>query len=182
VDDSQFRIVESYRDYKPPFDASKVVRILLKTVPEKYLRGLDCVVLVNQAFLPRRNKGSRVRSRKDAFGKLQVLGRYHFASHGKPPWIEVFVDRIISDIHPRILIWIPPLRLICFAHVLYHEIGHHIHDFIRPEYAEKEGVAERWSTKLMESFLRKRYWYAMWPLILIGKIRRLISPPNAKVK
>ena len=181
MDGSHIQIVESYSDYRPPFNASKVVRTLLRTVPERYLRGLDCVVLVNQAFLSRRNVGSRVRSRKDAFGKLQVLGRYHFASHGKPPWIEIFVDRIIGDIHPRIIIWIPPLRAICFAHVLYHEIGHHIHDFIRPEYSEKEGMADRWSTTLMGSFLRKQYWYAMWPLILFGKMRRLLFPPKVRL-
>ena len=155
MDDSQPRIVESYRDYRPPFDAARVIRTLLRTVPEKYLRGLDCVVLVNEAFLARANRGGRLQSRKDKFGKLQVLGRYHYAWHGKPPWIEVFVDRIINDIQPRIIVWIPPLREICFAHVFYHELGHHIHNFIRPEYREKEDVADRWSTKLMENFLRK---------------------------
>ncbi|MGA2003802.1 MAG: hypothetical protein ABSG70_10495 [Terriglobales bacterium] len=64
---------------------------------------------------------------------------------------------------------------------MYHEIGHHIHDFIRPEYSEKEGMADRWSTTLMGSFLRKQYWYAMWPLILFGKMRRLLFPPKVRL-
>ncbi len=169
---SEPQIVEAYRDYRPPFDATRMVRTLLRTVPEKYVRGLDCVVLLNEAFLPHRKRGSRVRSRKDAFGKSWVLGRYHHAWRGKPPWIELFVDRIICDVHPTILIWIPPVRAVCFARVLYHELGHHIHDFIRPEYNEKEEVADRWGTKLLANFLQKRYWYALWPLIVVGRIRR----------
>jgi len=172
VDDSQIRIVESYRDYRPPFNVSKLVRTLLKKVPTKHLRGLDCVVLVSSESLSRKDRLGKIWSRKRKIGRAEVYGLYHYEWKGKPPWIEIRVDRIISDINPRIALWVPPIRAICFAHVLYHELGHHIHDFVRPEYREKEDVADRWSTRLLEIFLRNQYWYAMWPLVLVGKVRK----------
>lgn len=59
MDHSPPKIVESYRDYEPPFDAARVVRTLLSTVPEKYLRGLDCIVLNNFESLSRRARLER---------------------------------------------------------------------------------------------------------------------------
>jgi hypothetical protein len=181
VDDSQIRIVESYQDYRPPFDAAKVVRRLLRTVPQKYLLGLDCVVLVNDASLPRKDRVGKTRSRKRKVDKSHILGRYHPEWRGKRPWIEIRVDRRISTFHPRAFLWFPLGRAICLGTVLYHELGHHVHDFIRPEYKEKEDVADDWSTRFLANFLRKQYWYVMWPIVLFGRIRRHISPPKVRV-
>jgi len=66
--------------------------------------------------------------------------------------------------------------------VLYHELGHHVHYFIRPEYKEKEDVADDWRNRFMANFLRKKYWYAVWPFILRGKIRRLIAAIKFRTK
>jgi hypothetical protein len=51
------------------------------------------------------------------------------------------------------------LRNISFAKVLYHEIGHHIHKTSRPEFHEREDVADSWKHKLVRRFARKHYWY-----------------------
>ena len=58
--------------------------------------------------------------------------------------------------------YVPFLRTLIFGHVLFHELGHHIHRLIRPEYKEKEGVANKWAGKLNANFIRKKYWYAMF--------------------
>jgi hypothetical protein len=59
------------------------------------------------------------------------------------------------------------------AQTLYHEIGHHIHYTIRPEYKEKEDVADRWSKKLTAKFLRRKYWYIIPIAKTIGFFTRL---------
>lgn len=181
MDDSQPRIVESYQDYRPPFDVAKVVRTLLQTVPQKYFRGLDCVVLTNEAGLPRKDRIGKTRSRKRKLDKARILGRYHPQWHGSRPWIEIRVDKTLAN-YSRPFLWFPPGRALCMGGVLYHELGHHVHYFIRPEYKEKEDVADNWSTRFMVNFFRKKYWYAVWPIILFGKIRRLISPPKVRVR
>lgn len=38
-------ITEAYRNYNPTLEVVSTVRKLINTVPEKYLVGLDCVVL-----------------------------------------------------------------------------------------------------------------------------------------
>ena len=180
MDDSQIRIVESYRDYRPPFDASKLVRTLLNKVPDKYLRGLDCVVLVNTEGLSRKERLGKVRSRKRKIRQSHVAGYYHHAWQGRPPYIEIRLDKTLSN-YPKRLLWIPFFRELHVVNVLYHELGHHIHNFVRPEYREKEDVAEDWRKKLMTNFLRKKYWWAIWPIVLYGKMRRMVSPPKARV-
>jgi hypothetical protein len=51
------------------------------------------------------------------------------------------------------------LRDVAIARVLYHELGHHVHLFVRPEYRETEDVADDWRDKFMRIFLRGKYWY-----------------------
>jgi hypothetical protein len=180
VDDSQIRIVESYQDYQPPFDAANVVRRLLRTVPQKYLRGLDCVVLMNEASLPRKDRVGKVWSRKRKLDKSRIAGRYHPEWRGSRPWIEIRVDKTLTA-YPRVLLWLPPGRELCLGSVLYHELGHHVHYFIRPEYKEKEDVADSWGIQLMTNFLRTKYWYAVWLITLFAKLRRRKSAPKARV-
>ena len=61
---------EAYRGYRPPFDFKATVEKLLATVPGKYLIGLDCVVLINQSGLPRRDRVGKIRSRNRKVDKL----------------------------------------------------------------------------------------------------------------
>jgi hypothetical protein len=181
VNDSPIRIVECYKDYRPPFDVAKVVAMLLRTTPEKYLRGLDSVVLMDEASLPRKDRKGKTTSRKRKLDKRRILGRYHPQWHWSRPWIEIRVDKTLAGT-PRLLLWLPPVRGLCLGDVLYHELGHHVHYFIRPEYREKEDVADDWGRKFMANFLRKRYWYAIWPLVLFSKLRKRISPRKEQLK
>jgi hypothetical protein len=156
------KIMEPYRDYTPPVDVARIVRQLLDTVPEKYLGGLDSVVLTNEASLSRRDRVGRVWSRKRKFDKSRVLGRYHGRTRNGSAYIELRVDRIFRWIEGVPVAFL--FRNILVGHVLFHELGHHIHRTIRPEYKEKEGVADNWAGRLNVNFVRKKYWYAL-PLI-----------------
>jgi len=167
----EIRINEAYRSYSPPVNASAVVHELLSSVPSKYLQGLSCVVLTNQSALSRRDRKGKVWSRKRKFNKSRILGRYHRApprSHYSP-WIELRVDKIVEGVTKAVL-WLPFAREVAFGHVLFHELGHHIHRTIRPEHTEKEDVADKWAGKLNANFIRKKYRYAMPVIVPIAKV------------
>lgn len=52
---------------------------LLLTVPDKFLQRLDCILLTNEAGLPRKDRVGKVWSRKRKAHKSRILGRYHRA-------------------------------------------------------------------------------------------------------
>jgi hypothetical protein len=92
---------------------------------------------------------------------------------GCSSWIELRVDKIVEGLKgtPR---WLPVAREIAFGHVLFHELGHHIHKTIRPEHSEKEDVADTWAGKLNAHFVRKKYWYAMPVIVPLAKLYRFV--------
>ena len=47
---------------------------------------------------------------------------------------------------PRSLRWIDLLCDVVLGGVIYHKLGHHVHT-IRPEYREKEDVADNWAAR-----------------------------------
>lgn len=120
-----------------------------------------------------KNRVGRVWSRKRKFDKSLVLGRYHCGSRNSLAYIELRVDKIVMGLKGaplRIPIW----REIGFGHVLFHELGHHIHHTIRPEYKEKEDVANSWAGKLNANFIRTKYWYAFPLLVRAFKVYRFM--------
>ncbi len=163
ADGIQIRITEAYRGYTPGVNAARIVRDLLDSVPDKYLHGLDSVVLTNESALPRRDRRGKIKSRKRKHDKSRILGRYHPRWRGEKAYIELRVDKIVTYMRGMPL-WIPFLRNIGFGLVLFHELGHHIHHTVRPEHAEKEDVADSWAGKLTVNLIRKKYWYLI-PII-----------------
>ncbi len=67
----------------------------------------------------------------------------------------------------------PLIRDLMIGDVLYHELGHHIHYWMRPEYKEKEDVADNWSKKLFVNHIRHTYWYLMPFLVPAAKLYRV---------
>ena len=158
-------IEERYAKYHPPFDVAKVIRDLIAPIPEKYTRGLRKILMVDTSSLSRRDRTGRVWSRKRKVDMAGVRGRYHY-SNGQP-WIEIRADQTIEQWKGKSSggLWIPVVRYLCIGGVFYHELGHHIHRTTRPEFNEKEDVADEWGKKLMGNFFRKRYWYLL-PFLL----------------
>ena len=53
---TKVKVVESYVNYIPTFDFSRMTHHLLSSVPEKYLEGLGSIVLCNMSGMPRSEK------------------------------------------------------------------------------------------------------------------------------
>jgi hypothetical protein len=88
-----------------------------------------------------------------------MLGYYQAAWGGQPAYVELYVDKICSRL-PRPFNRISLFQDLVVGQVLFHEAGHHIHYSIRPEFREKEDVADKWASKLLRSAIEQRYWYA----------------------
>ena len=129
-------VLESYKDYEPAFDFKAITETLLRYVPSKCLIGLDCVVLTTTSGFSRKQRRKKTRSRKRKVSIQQSLGRYHPKSANSRAWIEIFVDkqRHYDWRGARVL---PMAKYMGLGKTLYHEIGHHIHYTVRPEYRER---------------------------------------------
>ena len=156
------QIVESYRNYKPPFPVVPIVEDLVKCVPEKYLRGLDAIVLTNAGGQSRRARRRTTRARGRKVWVSTSRGFYKPPYAGRKPYIQLHVDLICGPTLKRRW-WLAPLaapfaRRWRFAHVLYHELGHHIHRTQRPEHRERENVADGYMHALLKRLYVRR-WY-----------------------
>ena len=175
-------VVEAYKDFRPPCNARDAVADLLANVPQEHLAGLQSVVLTNAGALPgRRRRGwSWWRGRKARH--TEVAGLYHGAWHGEEPWIELFVDQVLSDA-PAWALRLPVVRSLLFGTVLFHEIGHHIHAVQRPEHREREDVADEWQRRLARAYLKRRHRLAgllLRPLArVVRAFRRRPRPSHA---
>ncbi len=174
MEPSSVPIREFYNNFSPPQHSLKTVRRLLDSVPQKYLTSLDAVVLTNQSGLPRRDRLGKVTSRGRRRPQRFTIGRYHPAHAGNKPWIELYVDKIERGIGR--CGWLGFVREAVYAHVLFHELGHHIHYTRAPEHREKEDVANAWRRKLLKLYLQKHYWYLMPTMRKpIAKLLRLLA-------
>jgi phenylalanine-4-hydroxylase len=132
---------------------------MLGSVPPEYLVGLDSVVLTSTDALSRKRRRSKTWSRKRTVKVVKTRGLYHYAQKGKTAWIEIFVDRIFDGWEVGFWLKLPLVRDFLLAPVLFHEIGHHIHATVRPEFQEREDVADRWQVKLETIYYRKERPY-----------------------
>jgi hypothetical protein len=166
------KVIEAYSGYEPFFDVAALAEEMLAFVPARFLVGLSEVVLTNTANLRRRIRRSVTKSRRRKVRVIEARGLYHHAWHGKPAWIEIYVNNLFSWYETGIWRWL--IRFTYFREtelgdVLFHEIGHHIDATIRPEFREKEDVADDWSKKLRRKwFQEKRPW--------LRRLIRLVAP------
>lgn len=123
------------------------------------------IVLTNHDALSHDKRRRKLWSRRRKVPLKYALGSYHQAWKGDPAWIDLFVDRITAYYTFPFMFRLPILPYMPFGEVLYHEIGHHIHKTIRPEFQEREDVADKWRDKLTRRFIRQQYWYLM-PVLL----------------
>ncbi len=150
-------VISSYSNYEPPFDVSRAAHRMLDSIPEKYLSGLGEVVLTNSGDLPRKRRRSVTKSRGRKVQVAKAAGLYHPASNGNPAWIEVFVDNALRGWEHSWLLRIRFIREAKIGDVLFHEIGHHIHFTVQPEYREKEDVADIWKVRLERNYTRRQF-------------------------
>jgi hypothetical protein len=147
---------EAYSAYTPPFDAAAVVRDLLSYVPAEYLHGLKYVVLLNASGFSRRDRRRKIPSRGKRHWASGCLGLYCRQRPGQPAHVKIHVDRVIQQA-PRLALSVSIYRDSHFAWVLYHEVGHHIHQVFHPQHREPESVADDWAEQLRNTMLRQKY-------------------------
>jgi hypothetical protein len=97
----------------------------------------------------------------------EATGVYHPRCSDGPPWIELFVDKIVDPYRSSFWFRRRLIQDLCLGEILYHEVGHHVHDFVRPEYREKEDVAESWAGFFAVRHFRFTYWY-FWPIFWVA--------------
>ena len=91
------------------------------------------------------------------------------------------MDRIF-DPYPEIFLLVPVIKTYAIGEILYHEIGHHIHQMEEPGFRDRrEEVADEWGDKLMRIFLRRRYWYLGGFRVVFRPLLPLISRIQAKL-
>lgn len=134
--------------YEPPFDVAATVEKMLETVPPKYLNGLSEIVLTNTAALPRKLRRSMTKSRGRKVRQAASAGLYFQPWNGRPAWIKIYVDNTLSAWERGLWLRLSYFREQVLGGVLFHEIGHHIHKTVRPEFREREDIADEWKIKL----------------------------------
>lgn len=134
--------------YVPPFDVAAAIVKMLDPIPPKYLSGLSEIVLTNTAGLPRKLRRSMTKSRKRKVRTAEALGLYFQEWKGQPAWIKIYVNNVLRNWESGFWLKLRFLREMLLGDVLFHEIGHHIHRTVRPEFREREDVADEWKTKL----------------------------------
>lgn len=153
-------IYENYGTYKPSLNVRQMVEKLLDSIDPNFLQGLGSIALSSQGRLSRKGRRKKFLSRGRKLPVTRVLGYYAQSWKGQPAHIELYVDKIFLQA-PGWLARIPTMGFFMIGHVLFHEIGHHLHKTKYPEFKEKEDIAEEWRKKLTKIAFRKRYPYLM---------------------
>jgi hypothetical protein len=170
------RVVEAYSGFTPPGWVMAAVEEMVAFVPEEQLAGLDCIVLTSHGSLNRAHRRGKTWSRKRQIRLTDAAGTYHQKHGGQPAFVRIYVDSVLSSEAPsRVPFFRKFQSKFKLAEVLYHEIGHHIHKTTRPEFREREDVADDWSKKLYRRYFLKRHPFAartirafrpvVWPLL-----------------
>jgi hypothetical protein len=170
-------IEEYYKDFSCPFSARHTIKDLLLRIPEKYYETLGKITLTNSNALNRKIRRKKSWHREKKYHLGECRGWYGREWRGKPAQITILVDNTIK-VWPNWVLMIPFIRNLIFAEVFFHELGHHIHSTMAPEYNEKEDVADNWRKKLGRLYLRTRYWYLIiffWPFIIYRKVKKIFS-------
>jgi hypothetical protein len=167
---------------KPFFNPKASVERLLAGISKEYISGLATVILRDSDSLNHDRRRAKVfrLGKKVRISKCE--GVYHEAWKGEPAWIEIFIDNVIPDVKDsalfRLLMRFSFIQDVYLSGALYHEIGHHIHKTQKPEYGEREQIADRWKKRLKKAYIQRRYWYIvpwlrilLWPIFKLKKIK-----------
>jgi hypothetical protein len=160
---SKVKIVEQYLEYSPPVQVYGSVTLLMRYIPEKYLEGIQKIVLTNSASLRSSYKG-KYSAGDRRIRPTEARGMY-WSGH-----IFLVMDHILGE-YPEVFLLLPIVKTYAIGKVLYHEVGHHIHKSEQPGYRDnKEVVADEWREKLLTDFMSKRYWYLAGVVRLYAKL------------
>lgn len=139
-----------------PRNIEKMIKKLLRSVPEENMIGLHSIVIVNK---------SAQKKSKDASGLYMPRNKKEL------PRIELAVDNIFINMK-RIYFFFPFIPKYLVADVLYHEIGHHYqYEYLRMRKEYREDYAKKFCAKM---FQREFFWWMFFlrPIVEIyGRIK-----------
>lgn len=151
-------VEENYKGYVPPPGLTLRVEKAITYVPPQYLTGLSHVTLTNADALPRAKRRRKHRGGRSA---NEVRGYYAQPKNGGPPYIVIFVEHVFpSNAKPNRMQY--ESHMLNLVHVLYHEIGHHVHLTKKREYGGKERIADDYAFEF-----QKRYLCRRGPILLV---------------
>jgi len=159
-------IDEYYEDFSCPFSAKKTVENLLFGIPQKYYNKLGKIMLTNSKALNRKARRETTLARGKKYKLSECCGWYNREWKGKPSEIVILVDNVLRG-RPKWELFFPLFKSLALSDVLFHELGHHIHRTMVPEYKEKEDVADRWQERLSRTYYLRRYWYTILIFVLL---------------
>jgi hypothetical protein len=178
------QLIEAFQGYSPSFEVVKAIRRMLRDVPPEFLHGLKSIVLTNVAALGKNERDRRTRGRGRRLALGEALGYYNKAWKGEPARITILVDNFEKQ-WGRSWLRVGFIRDLVFSNLLFHELGHHIHQIHRPEHERRENVADKWSKKLSSRYLRSRYWYLkplIVPISLLFKLRKRMAGQYQRIE
>jgi hypothetical protein len=172
-------VIERFDDFSLGFDAARMVRELLRCVPEADLAGLQSVVLTNEAAQSRKDRRSHTHARHKKYRLADCRGFYQQAWNGEAACIQLHMDRIFTPSEPQpnfrrrlaARCMAPISRRTKIAFVLFHEIGHHVQETKRRENGEPETLADTYMWKHFKRLLKCK-----WYLAGIGLLALLLCP------
>ncbi|MDA8021287.1 MAG: hypothetical protein MPN21_27955 [Thermoanaerobaculia bacterium] len=168
------KVVCAFGDYKPPRGLPKMIGEAMALVPERYLAGLELILLRDSSSLrPSKAKQSLGRGRRRG-PRSRTRGVYIHANKEAGAQIELYIDNIFRGVK-RILLYAPGVKATHLVPVLYHEVGHHIHSS-RSIPKNREAVAEEYSEEFSKLYYRHKY--SRWRFLL--KVGLAVLKPLSK--
>ncbi len=158
------KITENYSQQTNLPSYTSTVKKLLKYVPQHWLDGLKEIILTDTTSLPRKSRRQKLGDKGHRAFAGKCNGYYSQGDANSPASVTLLMDNVMDL--PKLLRIIPLLKYFLIGYTLYHEIGHHIHKYIKPEYKKKELVAQDYNRKLLNKMMFTRYWYFV-PLFFI---------------
>jgi len=144
------------------------LQTLLRYVPEQHLVGLHKITLTNSDRLRGLFRG-KISSERKRIRPADCMGLYQDGH------IRLIMDLILQQ-YPEPFLLIPFFKTVVIGEVLYHEIGHHIHRLEEPGFRDEiEAIADEWKDRLMQIFIKQRYWYLAGIARLLKAIRRVFA-------
>jgi hypothetical protein len=146
-----------------PINPTKIIKKLLKHIPNEHLIGLDSITLMDN-----------LKYKKHAKYK-EAAGLYYSKYKTRPAYIEISIEHLCSY-DPYVLRLIPFLGEKYLAEVLFHEIGHHYrHRTHGITKRENEDFADEYSKKYTRIFTRKVVYpwrYVLKPFVWAYKFAK----------
>ena len=124
-----------------PLNIEKMIKKLLRNVPEENMVGLHSIVIVNKS------------AQKNS---IDAAGLYIPQYKNELPRIEIAVDNVFFGLKRRYFFF-PFIPKFIVARVLYHEIGHHYQfKHIRMKKVYQENYAKKFGSKMLKKEL---FWW-----------------------